>query len=462
MPKNKLITVLSSLDADEWKQVRKYILMHTGRSSDVFRLFEYLQKRRQDWPDKWNTKQVHERNFGKINHKTFLNMMSTLSLWTDEWLIFKSSTEANIESQLKLHQVYTERGLYNLANKVMVKLEKEMSTIDHKNIDLHNYKRSLYHNTYYSNNPIKYKSGTTILNKLVQSHIQMSVEHELIYLSELYNWGRLKNEDFSEKIKLLNARVNAIDIKEESYLTILLKMISLNDYDSFNELISRLFNEKWDTSCLSHIIVTNYLIVYVMRFWQNGELANYKIITSLYDYALKTEVLLANGRLTDKSFHNIVSTIGGLTEDKSWSLHFIKKWGHKVNSKNPQQNISLAKAQCHFYNRDYDKMTPLLRSLKFNSTGQQVRLLGLQLIVWFEERHEHPEIFIQHTQNFTKFLQRHKTKLSPHYYSGHQNLIKCLNLLYKKKPQSVTSKFYNSCDNLIYRKYILNKIEERQ
>ena len=459
MPKNKLITVLSSLDSDEWKQVRKYILMHTGRSSDVFRLFEYLQKRRQDWPDKWDTKQVHERIFSKINHKTFLNMMSTLSLWTDEWLLLTLALKRTISSEINLYTLYTERGLYKLADRQMKKIEALLNKMDPKDTNSYKLKRKLYHKVYFSNNPIKYREGSEILTKTVTAHVLYSIEQELLYLAELHNWGKIRNEDFSEHIGQLQNRIHSIPLDENHHLKLLVKMVASNDFISFKKLRDLLFDDDWDIKSQTHILIASYLINWVMKFWQKGLIKDSNIITNLYEYGLETEVLMVNGRIPEQRFHNIVSTIGALKRG-GWNSKFINKWGKKVNSKDPSQNAILANVQCSFYNETYSEITLLSRSLKFEPEGQQTRLMGLQMIAWFEEREENPELFLQHTNNFKRFLRRHATELSKHYHDGHYNLIKILEGIFNQVEKSKLETILKNEKSLMYRIYAQSKINQ--
>ena len=380
-------------------------------------------------------------------------MMSTLSLWTDEWLLLQQALQKTINSEINLYRVYTGRGLYKLADRQMKKVEVLIKKMDLKNTDSYKLKRELYHQAYFSNNPIKYREGTEILTKTVSAHIQYSVEQELLYLSELHNWGKIKNEDFSKQITQLEQRIKSIHLDENHPLKLLVKIVASNDYESFKKLRDLLLGHHWDIKSQTHILVTSYLIHWVMKFWQKGQIKDPDIVTSLFEYGLETKSLMVNGRIPEKRFHNIVSALGTMNGN-TWCDEFITKWGIKVNSQNPQENILLAKAQRHLYNGNYSEITPLLRSLKFKSEGQQTRLMGLQLIAWFEDRKEHPEIFLQYLNNFKRFLKRHESELSGHYHDGHLNLIKILESIFNKAEKSKIEKILDEENNIIYRVYV--------
>ena len=70
---NKLIQVLSSLNKEEWIAYRKYLLMHTTEDSDNYRVFAYLQKRKDKLENLPELEEIRSKHFITLNSKSILN-----------------------------------------------------------------------------------------------------------------------------------------------------------------------------------------------------------------------------------------------------------------------------------------------------------------------------------------------------------------------------------------------------
>jgi len=457
MSNYKLITVLSSFSPVEWREFYKFIQNKSPNNSDIYKLSEHIIKKFKNRLDKWDTAQVHERLFPDISRKAFLNMMSKIVGWAEEFLITRSVLNNDIQYQFSLLRQYTQRGLYALSDTVAVKLEKLIEQLDPTDFNTYALRRELYHIIYFSNNPIKEKSGQEILCLLTKNHIDASSHLDYFYRAELHNWGALKKQDFNQEVSVLRRRCDLYSFTEDHFLPKLIKMVENNDFTSFIELKNMLFAMKWSDHSETHILVTHYLIAWVIKFWQNGQMSDPDLILQLYEYGLDSKILLTNGRIPERRFHNIISTIGGLNQS-DWGLVFINEWVQKIDSARPQDNRALGLAQHAFYNQEYEKIIPLLRSIKFKNTGQQVRLMGLQLIAWFEDRKEYPGIFYDYCANFKRYLKRNEDMISAQYHDSHLNLI---NFLYDYAKSGDENQLYNELNSghiVIYRTYLLEKV----
>jgi len=457
MTQNKLISLISSFSKEDWSYIRNYITSKSGSNSDNRKLLDYLYKYRAKWPDDWNSEVVKEKLLPQVSSKAFLNIMSLLYKWSTEALLIRRTLNDELKRRIGLLQEFTERGLYHLGDSEVIKIEKRLTSMDHESLEYHESAISYYHTLYYSDNPIKYKRGSELLSSLIEHQLRYSALKNQIYLTELMNWERIASWDGgqlkSDLIKIVKADILPVD----HFLQDLLRMVEDADYNCFLRLSDHLYNKEESRTGLLHKLLVFYLISWSMKFWQKGDITDTKVITELYDYGLNSGVLLSAGKMPHQRFHNIVSTIGGLSEN-GWSFRFIDEWGPKVESKDPEQNMALARAQVYFYKSKYSEITPLLRSLKFESHGQQTRLMGLQLISLFEGRDEYYDMFIQYAANFKRYLKRHERNLSVHYHDSHMNLVGILEKLAVKDISSGRV-LYNEASRLIYRVYLKNLLK---
>lgn len=456
MAKNKFITLVSSLSDHEWSSLKRHILIKTKDNSDIFKLFKYIMGRKEKWPHLWETDKVHQTIFKKIEKKTFQNMLSTLFLWSEEWLWIQSVQENELSKSLQLVKAYTQKGLYELAEKHTTKVEKILNSKNIHDYDVHKIRTELYHTLYFSNNPIKYQNGTELLKKLISANTNYKDHVNHLYSAEISNWSKLSKDDFSFEKDILEKQLKLSTLPESHLLRLLQKMIIEYDVESYSILKNMLLTEKWDTNSEIHIILTSYLNIWALKLWQKGNLSSTKDIKNLTSYALASGVYSLNGRLPERRFHNIAGLLAALNEF-DWCLNFIDQWKHKVNAQNPEDNVQLALAQCKLYEKKYDEITPILRSIKFKSSGQQTRLQGIQLIALFEDSDENPNIFLQYAINFRKYLKRNSKKISKNSFENHWNLTLVLEALYKGKNLNNLEEFISS-NNLIYRVYIKEKM----
>jgi len=457
MKQHKLLILLESLDLKEWKRLKRYILTKTKRPSELYILFENFEKTyKKGLPLDIDT--LKNKEFSGIARKSLLNMCSTLKSWAEEFILIEDRSKHTIETDLQLLKIYNGKGLYPLADQLFNRLEKQLQQLDENHERRNKLFSELYFTYYYSNNPIKYKNnrGTQLLRSLVEAHQGASSQYGLLYLAELHNWGKITRTNFDHEIEILIRLTDGYE--SHPYLHHLIKMIKETDFQSFKILRTKLFESTLDTYSMIFTATVSYMVNYVMKFWQQGDLKNSSEIVEIYEFGLNTGVLLINGRIPENRFHNIISTVGGLSNN-DWSLQFIKKWGDKVNSKNASQNVDLGMAQYYFYKNQYQKITPLLRSLKFDPLGQQIRLMGLQLIAWYEEAEEAPDMFLTFSETFEKYLKRHKSNLSNHYFLSHLNLIKILRGLFKRTELLKLQTIMESSQSIIYRTYLMKKME---
>ena len=453
---NKLITLLNALNSEEWANLHKHILTRTSHKSDVYAVFKNLMSEK-DRLTSWDTEYVRKREFNKLSKKVLLNHMSTINKWTDEYLCISNINSNHISKQLILLKEYSNRGLYKILRKIINDLDNHFSFNVGDTIEFHNQAKRFYTYLYYSDNPIKYQSGSELLKKLVHHHLHETLYHSYLLLTELHNWQTLRRIDHSEELRLINLVFDDSLLHENHILRKLKELVVHYNYDSFNELLPYTLESDHSVDNLMYRILHMYMISWSLKFWQNKELADVDIIVKLYESGLSRGILLSNGCIAQNRFHNILSTVGALT-GRLWAEQFIAEWGPKVDAPSPKINIQLGKAQVALYYKDYENIIELTRELKFDGHGQQIRLLGIELIAWYEIGDF--ELFHNHVKNFKKYLGRYKNKVSLHYWESHYNLIRFLEICVKNNSQQERINYYKNSSRIMYRKYIEELLEK--
>ena len=126
----------------------------------------------------------------------------------------------------------------------------------------------------------------------------------------------------------------------------------------------------------------------------------------LWEHSLKTDVILINGELSPWAFKNII-TLALRLGKYTWVERFIWDYGHKINILYRENAINYNLASLYFYQKDYDKVIPLLQKVQFD---EQTYGLGAKsiLLASYYELDEFDPLF-SHIESFKAFVKRSKS-----------------------------------------------------
>lgn len=456
MKKAKLIQAFSSFSKPDWISFRKYLLLKTGKDTEYYLLFAEIQKRKEALVENDVLSTIQTKTFKGKSDKLFSNMLSQLYAWTEEWLIQNQLYKDKYLPDLILLKSLNRRGLFNLADQTAKKLEKKILTSNRLDLNKSAALTELYHQQYYSDNPIKYKEGSQILNKLQSSYLSQIKEESLLYLCEFENWGRLKNIDYSSIIKTFSAIENICPgSKESELLDQLLHLIKKPEFDKLKALKQKLFIPIVDQHSDLHVILTMYLFAMAIQLLKQGKLDDKHLLFDLYEYGFTTRVLMNSGKIPELRFSNMVNILSNMQSEEE-TEKLILKWYPNVNTKNLEAIRDLALAQNKIYHNSFKGIIPLLMKQDFDYQ-EKIRALGMLAIAYFEEG-DH-EVLYNHLENLERNLRRNKDKFTKAFYLSYKNFVKILQIISGHKQMN---KAINISDypHLIFRSWIQEKLTE--
>ena len=153
-----------------------------------------------------------------------------------------------------------------------------------------------------------------------------------------------------------------------------------------------------------------------MHLWSSGEIDNQQECIDVFNYGLKSGILLQAGKIPVTRFHNIVSSLG-LLKDYELIEKFIGEWYSLVEGRDLESTKKLAQAQNAFYNERYDNIIPLLRGVKYENLNQKIRAQVHELAGMYKSSMG-PATIKNATYNFKRMLSRNKRELSPTVYKS--------------------------------------------
>ena len=428
----KLIVGLQMLEKEDWFSFRKYLLMYCSKTSDNYTLVEVLFRTRDDLGSIKNAEEIRKQFFAGMSPKSFSNLMSRIFIWFEEWLVWSERKKDSISNDVELVKIYNRRGIYTLANKTFTKVEKKLkadaslSLLTHKNLFLINHYR------YFSDNPIKYKKKEEILDGLISYFLLQFKEQSLIYTSELHNWGRIQNFDYSKEIELLTAIESLVQDSEVTrILQWVIRLVRELDVEAFFNLRDSITGNQINVNSELFILATFYMVNYSMQLWNAGKIQDSQIVFDAYDFGLESGVLLNTGKIPFLRFIKAVTTLGYI-KDAERSYEFVDKWVHLVASENQSSAHALGYAHLKLIEGKSNELIPLLIGKKFETEWGRMRASSLELIGHYTDRKNDYSLLVNRIKNFKRVLKTFGNKNKNLAYKVYFNFITVLDLLSKR------------------------------
>lgn len=448
---NKLIQALITLEKDEWIAFRKYLLMHTSIESDNYKIFAYLQKRKEKLDALPEIEILRKKYFPDLSQKSILNVFSRLYLWLEDWLVYYTMKKDKMKSDLLLVKQLNRRGLYNLADQKAKQLHKQLANQEGLSITLSRIKSELYYNQYYSDNPIKHDVHDDLFPKLFNSTKRYHSEIENLLEAELCNRQVVHNKDYS---KLLSE-----PIKSDLNQSLLLLFDALEKYDlhSFQKIKRELYSGKFVQGSDVQIIITYYLLNLVSRLYNINSEIKATDIADVYSYAIESGVLLSNGKIPTTRFNNLISTIAQSSTLEETST-FINKWIYFVDTNNIKAYKDLSEARNLYFHQRYVDIPNSILLHSYSNPEDKLLALGFTLISLFEDKKIDYDIAFDYSINMKRTIKRNKKKLNQTFMKSCLNFIRIIDLLYSNRKKKVEINI-NDYHPLFFKDWIIQKIK---
>jgi len=451
---NKLIQALSSFSKGDWIDFRKFVLTKTGADSEHFALYSQIQKQKKDLPNKEGLEHLRSKYFFHKTVKGYSNMLSQLFQWCEEWLVINQLYKDRYQADLILLKSLNRRGLFTLANQTANRLEKKILSSEKLDLAKNSALTELYHQQFYSDNPIKYKSGTELLQNLQSTYLRKTKEELLLYACEFENWATLKNLDFERVLSSIDQILAYCPGSNESELLLDLKeLIQTSNFEKLKKIKDKLFIPVIDQSSDLHVIVYMYLFTMAIRILNQGKLKQTQILFELYDYGFNRGLLMNSGKIPELRFETMVNVLANMKSEKE-TEKMILKWYSQVNSKNPEATKLLALAQNKIYHKSYKDIVSLLHNFEFSHYGK-LKALAMISIAYYEEGES--DMLHHHLENFVRTLKRNKLKMNKTLFLSYLNFYKLQKILLKAdvhKAQINLSEY----THLIFRSWLMEKL----
>lgn len=442
-----------TVDQKEWKSLKRFLLLYTSEHTEYYRLLTKISQLKN--LNDFDTEIFREQHVKDIKPKNFLNMMSRVLEWVEDWVVYKHMNENADQKKLYLIKAYNDRGLYKHADIHAEKLEYKL--LHQKGLDLltNKHLQELKHIQYYSNNPIKYKIGYEMLNDLIQYQKLSYKEYAMTYILELYNRSELSNFDFKELIAETQKLLSQIEDSEVSNILKLTQELFIDNGDDNVIQLSKLVRSNTiESGTEFHLIVFLYLYRKARIKWTDGILQDSAALIDLIEYGIESGIYSINGKIPIFQFNNLVGQLSQFSQYNEVNS-FINKWIDSVDTKDKSSSLNHAKAIASFYFEDYSNVLDRLQKVKYENISTKMLGYSLRTIALYELNEE--ALLQDHIHNFKRLLRRNQKAFSHKIFLSHINLSKLIEMMIKKKYNKSIVISLTDYNPLFYRSWFIKK-----
>lgn len=431
MKQTKIFLALQSLSKVELKSLQRYLIMETSRQSEALLLLKYINTCIKNNNLSISKDKLREDLFPGMAVKRFLNLCSKLYLILEDWLVWYDIKKDKDFCNVHLVKIFNRRGIFELADKAYNRADKILK--QHTEVDLNKSEHlsNLYRYHYFSENPVKFNQGKEFLENLVLYSARSYLEKSHLYLTELHNWGKVRNFDYSTSIKFLEESIQELPVSNASNITHhIYSMVVNKDQESINYLYSKLEDSTIKKGSDLETFVTLYIVSCSIYLWSKNKLTNTDMVTKIHDYGLSAGIFMNLGKISSFKFLNIISVLV-LTSRPQEVYDFIDKWSHILEPKTKQETTSIA--QCYVKREEgkYDEILDILRETRLSRTN--TNMLGLIFQIKALYKLKEYELAQNAVNNFKRRLRNMKDKDDLKSYKGRYNFLRVMDQLIKKE-----------------------------
>ena len=414
MHKYPLIPLLSSLNKEEIREIRKFLLSpYYNHRQDVCDLFDFLMKNVGEKGPIPTKETIFKKIYGNDNpfsdHQIRL-IFSFLKKLIERYLIQKKLNEDTIAQQTILAEIYRRKNLPKHFEQTLSKAERNLEKQKIRNSDYYEQvfaieqERYLFASSQKRTREMNLQAVSDISDlqyfsrKLRQACLSLS--HQKMFKTE-YDLGMLPQIlDYVEERNLL--RFPAIAAYYHSY-QLLAKEVAAESFNSLLDLLLKsesYFPEEEERGL--YLMGINYCI----RRYNQGDKAIAAENFTLSREGLEKGYLFTDGKLSHFTYRNIVS-IALIRKEYDWLEKFIFDYKDSLDEAHKESTFSFSLARLKYARQDYQTALSLLQKADFSEALPSLSARMLMLKIFYEL--EEIDLLEAHLQAMTTFIRRKKS-----------------------------------------------------
>ncbi len=425
MHKNKVVQLLKSLQAEEIRQLDKFVRspIH-NHHNEVVALFQYIRKYINGGQRALQKEQVFAHLYpGEAFNMQKVHYISSYLLKTvEEFLAWQEWRKDEGSFQLHLMRAYNEHHQGNLFKTVEEKLIKYLASNSQKDV---NYLNQCYRLEVERFNNLRTQSNAPELRlqELSDAHDKAFIAEKLRNCCILLSNQTVSKRNYQtgmldEVMRYLeNHQYLSIPIISVYYLAI--KTIT-NFNDDFYFLQLKLLldegKESFKTDELHDIFI--FAINYCIRKLNAGEQDYMKEVFEIYKIGMQVNAFVKNGYMTPRTYSNIIMS-GLKQEEFDWVHHFIFNYKMALPETQRDGFFNYNLARFYFEQKNYSEAMPLLLQMEYKDA--LLTCLGKILLVKMHFEQKETEALDSLLKSFKTYINR--KKMTGSYKESYANFL---------------------------------------
>jgi len=414
MKESKLIKLLKALNKEEFKRLGWFVKSdYFNTDGNLISLYEYLKRYFPDFTSKNLTKQhIFQHVFPgtHFNDAKLRNLLSKMSLLLEKYLVnLEWENDPILKSEI-LIKAFEKRNIdqheYTKKNQQLEHIleNKKMKSIEDFNLLF------FLHSNYYFN-PNTKKAGEAL----------ESFKKANLYLDEFYSISKLKFKcELNARKRLFNERTAEELVQQKraehtghslaliySHILELQENSSIQNYETAKNIFKKYFDHIEEREQQEAF---QLLLNHAINQHNRGNKGYAEEVLQLYQYGLKTSILIIGSKISDATFLNITSQ-GSTLGHFEWTRNFIEEYEKLLSSEIKKETVLISWGYWHFFKSDFAKTIDALQTSTFKHHDYKIHSRWL-LVRSFYELYARDETYFQLVGSsimaFKKFLKRNK------------------------------------------------------
>ena len=472
MFQNKSIIILKTFTSQEVRQFDEYLRSpFFNKNQTIIQAFDILKS----WYPQFENPNLERTLLFKLifggegyDEQKLRYLMTDLTKHIEEYLCYKAISEEQIFKYHLLLYTYRVRKLDKPFLNTLKLAEKQLDEQPRRDVTHAFYQYLLEEDRYRFMSERQEHLHQTNLQQVVDNLDKYYILNKMRYCAEIINNKNVVAINYKlflyEEI-MNHIRHNPLDYVPAAkvYYNIILTLTEPENKIHYTNLLDLLDEHHKLFSKEEIFDMYVYAKNYCIRKINHGDTEYIKELFELYKVMLRDKIILKDNQLSQFDYKNIVYL--GLRSDQfEWVKNFIVKYNENLDISIRQNAFTFNMAYYYFFQKDYDEVLTLLRSVEFTDFYYHLDSKSLLLKTYYEL--EETEAFFSLVEAFKVYIKRNG--LIPGYQkAGYNNMIKLTSRLFKWKlnpknnPEEIVEEIENTkpvVDILWLRK----KVEEVQ
>ena len=440
MQKTRFIQLLSQLEEQEQLAFKSYLANDQQDKNQALQiLYGTILKERPNFSEKrLNKLALWEKVNPQKSYKelAFNNLLSNLLQKLYEFLTIKIVEKDKVIQTNLLLAHFKQREIHDFIPFLIKRLEIQLNKSKHQTNDY--FWQQLEINAY--------KDYAEIIQEKRSYNIFLQKEND--YLDLYYHLEKLRIAvDMLSRQTVVNLDYRPTHLEEilkhyEHHPDLLSTHPAIHIYWQALQMLRNQENEaayfKLKTLLSNHFHIFplqeartlyNYLLNYCVRKINTGSGQFYEEILGLYQFLLQAQLLEQQGKLTQWTFINILTT-GLRLQNYDWTEDFVHRYKNALDPNTRDNVYAYSLASIYFEKGDLGKALSLLQSVAFTDAFYQLAAKIIQLKIYYLE--EEADAFFSLNLATQRFLSRNR-QLSAYQTKSNQNFLKLIKRLLQLK-----------------------------